>query len=124
MDGKLLMLFSKNQYFNMEEIEKLKKQINVLEQRLQLYEQDGTAKLYYSLSRKMVEMANLLNNTSLSTLPLDDPKDKTFERLKILWNDSANLAAAVKSLGESAGVTGDEKKDTVKKSSFLDRVAI
>ena len=98
-----------------ESIENYKKQVAVLEQRLQFYEQDGAAKLYYALSRKMVEMADLLNNTKLNSIPLDDPKDKTFDRLKILWNDSAGIAAAVKTLGESVGITGDESKDVKKK---------
>jgi len=43
---------------------------------------------------------------------LDDPKDKTFDRLKIIWNDSSSLAEAIKSLEQTAGITGDEEKDT------------
>ena len=54
----------------MAEIEELKK-------RLELYEQNGTAKLYYALNRKANEMADLLNKTNLSNLNLDDAKDKT-----------------------------------------------
>ena len=80
-----------------------------------LYEQDGVAKLYYSLNRKANEMADIMNKNSLVTLSLDDPKDKTFERLKVIWNDASSIAISVKSLGELAGVTGDEEKDIVSK---------
>jgi hypothetical protein len=55
-------------------------------------------------------------------LLLDDPKDKTFERLKVIWNDSASISAAIKELGISAGVTGDEQKDVVKKP-FVETIA-
>lgn len=97
--------------------------IDVLEKKLALYEQNGAAKLFYSLNRKMNEMADLMNKTKLSDLTLDDPKDKTFERLKVIWNDAASIAVAVKALGESAGVTGDEKKD-VEKKPFNERIAM
>lgn len=93
------------------------------EEKVALYEQNGAAKLFYSLNRKMNEMADLMNKTNLGTLLLDDPKDKTFERLKVIWNDAASIATAVKALGESAGVTGDEKKD-VDRKPFLDTLAI
>jgi hypothetical protein len=49
-------------------------------------------------------------------------KDKTFERLKVIWNDSASISAAIKDLGISAGVTGDEQKDIVKKP-FVETIA-
>lgn len=96
--------------------------IEELENNLKKYEEDGIAKLYYALSRKAWEMADILNSTNLKSVSLDDPKDKTFDRLKIIWNDSANISAAVKSLGESAGITGDEEKD-VSKRPFNDRIA-
>jgi hypothetical protein len=67
-------------------------------------------------------MADLLNKTNISNLLLDDPKDKTFERLKVIWNDSASISAAIKELGISAGVTGDEQKDVVKKP-FVETIA-
>lgn len=77
-----------------------------------LYEQNGSAKLFYSLNRKSNELADLLNRQSLAKLDLADPKDKSFERLKIAWNEAASIANAIKILGEIAGVTGDEAKDT------------
>jgi len=88
------------------------KTIEELERQLALYEQDGAAKLFFSLNRKMNELADMLNKQSLSNLDIADPKDKSFERLKIAWNEAATIATAVKALGETAGITGDEKKDT------------
>ena len=83
-----------------------------LERIISLYEQNGAAKLFYALNRKMNEMADRLNNTDLKTISLDDPKDKTFDRIKVIWNDAASIATAVKGLGEIAGITDDEDKDT------------
>lgn len=97
--------------------------IEELKSKLLVYEQNGAAKLYYALNRKMNEMADMLNKSSLSNLDLTDPKDKTFERLKVIWNDSASIATAVKALGESAGVTQDENKD-VNKKPFMDTIAV
>lgn len=83
----------------------------LLKKKLQKYEENGAAKLYYALNRKMWEMADILNNTNLKNVPLDDPKDKTFERLKVLWNDSSSISNAVQILGNSIGITNDEDKD-------------
>jgi len=93
-----------------------------LKQKLALYEQNGSAKLFYALNRKANEMADLLNKTNLSTLLLEDAKDKTFERLKAIWNDSSALSTAIKDLGIASGVTGDEQKDVAKKP-FVETIA-
>lgn len=86
--------------------------IEELQKKIALYEQNGAAKLFYALNRKMNEMAEMLNKQTLANLDLTDAKDKTFERLKIIWNDAASVATAVKALGETAGITNDETKDT------------
>lgn len=88
--------------------------IEELKAKIAVYEENGPAKLYYSLRRKMNEMADLMNSTNLKNLDIDDPKSKTFDRLKVIWNDAANIATAVAALGESVGITGDEDKDTKK----------
>lgn len=88
------------------------KSIEELEKMLALYEQDGAAKLFYSLNRKMNELADMLNKQSLANLDIADPKDKSFERLKIAWNEAAGIATSVKTLGEIAGITNNEEKDT------------
>lgn len=87
-----------------ESIEELKKKVAH-------YEGNGAAKLFYALNRKMSEMAERLNKTDLVTITLDDPKDKTFDRIKVIWNDAASIAGAVKTLGEVSGASGDELKD-------------
>ena len=79
---------------------------------ISLYEQNGAAKLFYSLNRKMGELAGLLNKQSLINLDIADAKDKSFERLKIAWGEAANIAVAVKALEATAGITNDEEKDT------------
>lgn len=86
-----------------------------LEQDLRKYEEDGVAKLYYSLNRKAWEMADLMNATNLKNLDIADPKDKTFDRLKVVWQDAASIATAVKTLADIAGITGDEDKDILGK---------
>ena len=102
--------------------EQLRKEIDLLKGKLERYEQNGAAKLYYSLNRKMNEMADVMNNNSLQTLDFENPKDKTFERLQKIWTDASGIATAVKALGEIAGVTGDEKSD-IEKKPFIDRLA-
>lgn len=96
--------------------------IEDLKAKLKLYEQNGAAKLYYSLNRKMNEMADLMNKTNLANLGLDDPKDKTFDRLKVIWNDASSIATAVDALGRLAKITGSEETD-VNNKPFLDTLA-
>lgn len=100
-----------------------KAKVSVLEHKLQAYEQNGPAKLYYSLKRKMFELAELMNKKDLTTIDLEDAKDKTFDRLKVVWNDASSIAIAVESLGRTAGITGDENAD-INRKPFLDTIAI
>ena len=98
------------------------KTIEDIEAKLLLYEQNGAAKLYYSLNRKMNEMADLMNKNNLASLPIDDLKDKTFDRLKTIWSDAAEIATAVDLLGKIAKVTGIEEEDVLRKP-FVDTIA-
>lgn len=102
-----------------ETVDVLKRRIAELEAIKTMYEQNGPAKLYYALNRKMWEMADLLNATNLKHLSLEDPKDKTFERLKVLWNDSSSISTAVEALGNAIGITGDEGKDIQKTRKMI-----
>ena len=102
----------------MSEQEKIKE----LENKIKMYEENGGAKLYYSLQRKMNEMADLLNANSLKNMDIDDAKSKTFERVFKLLEKSEVISNAAKSLGAIAGVTGDEQKD-IEKKPFIDRIA-
>lgn len=89
----------------------MSRSVEEAEHLIKRYEEDGVAKLYYSLNRKAWEMADLMNGTNLKTLDIADPKDKTFDRLKVVWQDAASIATAVKTLGDIAGITGNEDKD-------------
>ena len=55
-------------------------------------------------------MADLLNKVNLANLALYDKNDKTFARLKVVWNDAASIATAVKTLGEVSGVQATKIK--------------
>ena len=92
------------------EIEKLKKQNQYLEFEKSRYE-NGDAKLYYSLQRKMTEMSKVFNSQDLSTIDMVSKADATFERLFKLLEKCEVISKSVESLGAIAGVTGDEQKD-------------
>lgn len=93
-----------------------------LQVRIEKYEQNGPAKLYYSLNRKMNEMAELLNKTNLSNVDLESKDSKEFERLFKLLEKSQVISNAAQAVKEFAGITGDEKKD-VERKPFNDRIA-
>ncbi len=92
-------------------IKDLEKQIAFLQSRNSYYEQDGVGKLYYSLQRKANEMADLLNDNILTSRMIEDPKDKTFERLQKIWTDAEGVSTAIKSLGVIAGIGVESKED-------------
>lgn len=89
---------------------------------IKIYEQNGSAKLYYSLNRKMNEMAELLNKTNLSNVDLESKDSKEFDRLFKLLEKSQVIGSAAQSVKEFAGITGDEEKDVARKP-FNDRIA-
>ena len=102
--------------------EYLSSKISKLEEKLAKYEDNGMAKLYYSLNRKANEMADLMNNISLRDLDLDDAKSKSFDRLKVIWTGASEIATSISDLGKSAGITGNERED-VEKKPFVDTIA-
>jgi hypothetical protein len=105
-----------------EKIIRLEKALQYANEKLSYFENNAISKLYYSLNRTANQLADILNSKDLRTVPLDDPKDKTFDRLKIIWNDSSSLAEAIKALGSLAGINEEDKKNTAPKS-FLDSLA-
>lgn len=89
-----------------------KAKIKELEFKIALYEQNGAAKLYYALNRKLSEMADLLNAVSLKNIDMAAKSDASFERVFKLLEKSEGISTAAKTLGDFAGITNDEEKDT------------
>ena len=96
--------------------------IEELKLKLKSYEDNGAAKLYYSLNRKMNEMADLLNKSDLSNVDLESKDSKEFDRLFKLLEKSQVIGNAAQAVKEFAGITGNEEKDIVRKP-FNDRIA-
>lgn len=96
--------------------------VEELKEKIKLYEQNGAAKLYYSLNRKMNEMAEMLNSNSLDKINLDDPKDKSFDRVFKLLEKSQLIASSAETLRSFAGITGNEETD-INKKPFVDTIA-
>jgi hypothetical protein len=86
--------------------------IKELEAKIKLYEQNGAAKLYYSLNRKLSEMADLLNAVSLKNIDISAKQDASFDRVFKLLEKSEGISTAAKTLGEFAGISGNEALDT------------
>jgi len=103
--------------------EYLKSKIEKLEEKLAKYEDNGMAKLYYSLNRKANEMADLMNAISLKDLDIDDPKSKSFDRLKVIWQGASEIAISLTQLGQMAGVLKAEKKLDAEAKPFIDTIA-
>lgn len=104
------------------EVEKRDDRIKALEAKLESVGVKGDAKLYYSLNKNMSDLADVLDNTQISDIDLSDPKDKTMERLKTIWSAITPLAETLKFLKSTAGITGDEESDKVRKP-FVDTIA-
>jgi hypothetical protein len=104
--------------------EYLKSKVAKLEEKLAKYEDNGMAKLYYSLNRKANEMADLMNAISLKDLDIDDPKSKSFDRLKVIWQGASEIAISLTQLGQMAGVLKAEKKAEGDSKPFVDTIAI
>lgn len=102
--------------------EYLKSKITKLEEKLAKYEDNGVAKLYYSLNRKANEMAELMNAINLKDLDIDDPKSKSFDRLKVVWTGASEIAISLTQLGQMAGVLKADKKPEDSKP-FVDLIA-
>ena len=100
---------------------KLKKDLEISESIRSMYE-NGAAKLYYSLQRKMSEMSKIFNSQDLSAIDMSSKSDATFERVFKLLEKCEIVSKSAESLGAIAGVTGNEKKD-VERRPFIETVA-
>lgn len=86
--------------------------IEELKAKISLYEQDGAAKLFYAINRKMNEMGTLMNKNNLSNLDIDDKEGKSFDRLFKLMEKAKVISEAAQTIQGFAGITNDETKDT------------
>ena len=100
--------------------EEEKKKTAALLEKWDSLELQGKAKLYYSLNRNMSDLSDMLDGIDLKNVNMEDPKDKTMERLKMIWASVKPLVETLSLIGSSSGITGDEAKDTARKTSFLD----
>lgn len=104
-------------------IEDYKTLVKTLEHIISLYERHGGASAYHSLNRKLNEIAEVLNSVSLKTVIDSDAKDKKFDRVRALWNDVKDIAAAAQSLATMYKLSGDEIKDADKLIPFIETLA-
>lgn len=102
--------------------EEEKNKTEVLTKKLESLNLQGKAKLYYSLNRNMAELSDMLDSIKMKEINLDDPKDKTMERLKMIWASVKPLVETISILGASSGITGNEKDDTANKP-FVETIA-
>lgn len=87
------------------------KTLEEAEKLIRLYEQNGAAKLFYAINRKMNEMAELMNKTSLANIELEDKDSKSFDRMFKLLEKSQVISNAAETIQRFAGITNDETKD-------------
>ena len=64
----------------------------------------------------------IIKAIDLKNLDITEPKDKSFEQLKVLWDSAAKVAEATKSLGQTAGILKVDEGSEEKKS-FVDSSA-
>lgn len=105
------------------ELLEVKKANAYLVKRLDYYEVDGVDNLLFALNRKSNEMAVLLNKNDLTTMVIDDPKDKTFDRIKVIWNDAGSISNNIKAL-ESLSKSGSLKGQAIQEPIDEEMVAI
>jgi hypothetical protein len=101
--------------------EQEKKKVAFLEQKVTAFESPGKSKMYYALNRNQNDLADMLNGINLKNIAIDDPKDKTMERLKMIWTSMGFLATTLTALGQSSGVLGKDEGDD--KTPFIESIA-
>ena len=102
--------------------EEEKKKSDALQKKWDSLELQGKAKLYYSLNRNMSDLSDMLDGIDLLKINMEDPKDKTMERLKMIWASVKPLVETLSMIGLSSGITGNEDADTARKP-FVDTIA-
>lgn len=105
------------------ELNEERKKVSVLEQKLRLYENDGTIGGYYALNRIVNQQTDFLNKFSLDAEIGGDPKlDKKYDRAEKIWDKFGGLIRELDTLRVELKITGSEDRD-VKKVSFTAGIA-
>lgn len=104
-----------------EKIKKLERENAYLREMKEMYE-NGDAKLYYSLQRKMSEMANTLNKQNLENIDIDDKNSKAFDRIIMLLQKCETISQSATALGHIAGVI-TQKETEVERKPFVETIA-
>lgn len=102
-------------------IKELEKEVQYLREQKDMYE-NGDAKLYYSLRRKMSEMANTLNKQNLENIDIDDKNSKAFDRIFLLLQKCETISTSAIALGQIVGVD-TKKEEQVEKKPFVETIA-
>jgi hypothetical protein len=79
-----------------------------LEKELEMYRQDGIVGMYYSLNKKLNQLAQAIDS---ATIDFSSRDDKSFERLMKAMVESKLIAENMKWLRTEFALTGDEEKD-------------
>lgn len=104
------------------QLDQEKKKVSVLEQKLRLYEFPGEARGYYAMQRIVNLQSDFLNRFDLEKeIKTFSKDDKVYDRASDLWEKLPGNLSKLNSLKSELNLTGNEEKDTQKKSSFMDR---
>ena len=96
------------------------KSVAELEKELELYKRDGIVYLYYSLNKKLNEMAEAIDEAEVSFNAKDD---KSFDRLMKAMVESRSIAENLKWLRTEFKLTGDEDKDKKGSAPLIEMLA-
>ena len=104
----------------MDEVEKLKKQVDLLEKKLALYEKDATYRGFYALNRIVNQQVDFLNQFDLKHEIGQSPRDdKVYDRAKGIWESFKTLVADLKSLKSDLNIDDeDEEKERIIKNKI------
>jgi predicted nuclease with TOPRIM domain len=109
----------------MSELEQLQERIKDLEKsnaylqgNVEMYE-NGDANLYYSVKKKMSELAKILNKNKLEDVDIEDAKSKAFERIIGILEKCEKIAISANALGVRFGV--ERKTEPLDSEPIKDR---
>lgn len=99
------------------ELESEKKKVSVLEQKLRLYELPGEMRGYYAMQRILNQQSDYLNKFELEKeLKQFSKDDKIYDRSSELWEKLPVNISRLNALKSELNITGNEEKDTVRKT--------